>query len=268
MKMLTYNIHGWRGADPGRELSLDLLTRVISDAGADVVGLNEVVHPYPVGGVPALSQLAAQLGMFWAFGPALSAEESPHGFPYGNALLSRWPVLAHAAHRLPAGTGEERRGLLEARILLPGDRSFTVYVTHLDHRSEALRLAQWTAATAWLGRERGRPHLLMGDFNALAASDYGDAAAVERLQAQRAADGWPPPAFDLIDRVLKTGYLDAYAHAGMGAAATFPAHAPLIRIDYLFVPEVWSGALVRCQRWDHPLAAAASDHLPVLADFT
>ena len=135
------------------------------------------------------------------FGPALAAEESPRGIPFGNALLSRWPIVAHLAHHLPAGTGGERRGLFETRIVLPEGSPLTVYVTHLDHRAEAVRLAQWAAANAWLGRERGRPHVLVGDFNALAASDYPGAAAVDRLREQRNADGWPPPAFDLVERV-------------------------------------------------------------------
>ena len=168
---------------------------------------------------------------------------------------------------MPSGTSGERRGLFEARIAVPDGPSLTVYVTHLDHRAEAVRLAQWSAANAWLGRERGRPHVLIGDFNALAASDYPNAAALDSLRAQRAADGWPPPAFDLVDRVLKTGYVDAFARAGEGAGATFPSDAPHIRIDYVFLPEAWAGALVSCRRWEHPLVQAASDHLPVLAEF-
>jgi endonuclease/exonuclease/phosphatase family metal-dependent hydrolase len=267
MKVLTYNIHGWRGLEPEGASNLEMLTQVISDAGADIVGLNEVLHPFPVDGGPALTQLAARLGMQYAFGPALSAEESPRGIPYGNALLSRWPILAHAAHHLPAGTGGERRGLFETRIALPGGSSFTAYVTHLDHRSETVRLAQWSAAHAWLGRERDRPHVLIGDFNALAASDYPDAVAVDNLRTQRDADGWPPPTFDLVDHVLKTGYVDAFAKAGEGAGATFPSVTPYIRIDYVFLPEAWAGALVSCQPCHNPLAQAASDHLPVLAGF-
>ena len=267
MKILTYNIHGWRGSDPDGAFNLDMLTQVISDAGADVVSLNEVFHPYPAEGDPALTQLAARLGMQCAFGPALSAEESPRSIPYGNALLSHWPILAHAAHHLPSGTSGERRGLFEARIAVPDGPSLTVYVTHLDHRAEAVRLAQWSAANAWLGRERGRPHVLIGDFNALAASDYPNAAALDSLRAQRAADGWPPPAFDLVDRVLKTGYVDAFARAGEGAGATFPSDAPHMRIDYVFQPEAWADVLVSCRRWEHPLVPSASDHLPVLAEF-
>jgi len=266
MKVLTYNIHGWRPADPAGALPLAALAEIIGDAQADLVGLNEVFHPQPAEGGAALALLAGRLGMNLAFGPTLSAAESPTGIPYGNALLSRWPIVAFAAHHLAAGTDGERRGLFETRVLLPDRRTFTLYVTHLDHRSEAIRLAQWQAAQSWLIRDRERPHLVVGDFNALAAHDYPDEPAVARLQERRAALGWPPPAFDLVAQIQKAGYRDAFALAGEGA--TFPAHAPEIRIDYIFLPSVWADARVRCRRWDHPLAAAASDHLPMFAEFT
>jgi endonuclease/exonuclease/phosphatase family metal-dependent hydrolase len=267
VRVLTYNIHGWRSLNPADGLNLAALAEVIGDAQADLVGLNEVFHPHPAEGHVALALLAGRLGMDYAFGPTLSASESPSGIPYGNALLSRWPILAFAAHHLAAGTDGERRGLFEARVSLPDRRSFTVYVTHLDHRSEAIRLAQWQAAAMWLARDRGKPHLVIGDFNALAAHDYPDKPAVARLRERRAALGWPPPAFDLVAQIQKAGYSDAFARAGAGEGVTFPAHAPEIRIDYIFLPSTWADALVRCRRWDHPRAAAASDHIPMLAEF-
>ena len=269
MKVLTYNIHGWRSADPAGALNLDALVEVIGDAQADLVGLNEVFHPHPADGGAALARLAARLGMAYAFGPTHAAAESPAGIPYGNAVLSRWPIVAHAAHRLaadPAEATSEPRGLFEARLRSPVGQPFTLYVTHLDHRSEALRLAQWRAANAWLGRARGRPHLVVGDFNALASCDYPTADAVAGLQARRAAQGWPTAVFDLVRQVEKAGYRDAFASAGVGAGATFPADAPYMRIDYIFVPDGAAGELVRCRRWDHPRARAASDNLPMFAE--
>lgn len=266
MRVLTYNIHGWRTPTPEAALNLDAVEQVIGDAEADLVGLNEVFHPWPTDEGPALAALAARLGLYFAFGPAMKAEQSPSGVPYGNALLSRWPILAYAAHRLGVGTDGEPRGLLEARVRLPNGRPLTLYVTHLDHRSEALRLEQWRAALTWLTRERGRPHLVIGDFNALSARDYPDEEAVRALHAARAAHTWPTPAFDLVAQIEKAGYGDAFALAGVGDGATFPAAAPEMRIDYIFLPAERAGDLVHCWRWEHPLAAAASDHLPVCAE--
>jgi endonuclease/exonuclease/phosphatase family metal-dependent hydrolase len=267
VRILTYNIHGWRSAaDPGK-LNLDALTQIIGDANADLVGLNEVFHPLPANGGPALALLAARLGMTFAFGPTIAAAATPTGIPYGNAVLSRWPILAHAAHHLSAGINGEPRGLLEARVLTPTGRPFTLYVTHLDHRSEAVRLAQWRAASAWLTRERGKRHLVVGDFNALATADYPQARALAELQAVRAARGWPAPAFDVVAQVEKTGYCDAFAQVGAGEGATFPASAPEIRIDYIFLPTDWADGVTACRRWDHPLTAGASDHIPLFAEF-
>ncbi len=147
MKVLTYNVHGWRTAEGAPNVTQ--VAEVIAASGADLVGLNEVFHPQPVG-TPALLDLAARLGMHWAFGPTQPAQgrpDSPHDHPpYGNALLSRWPVLAYAAHHLAPMTTYGKRGLLEVRVLPPSDRPLTVYVIHLDHRVEALRLEQWAAA--------------------------------------------------------------------------------------------------------------------------
>lgn len=267
MRVLTYNIHGWRSSASEDTSNLDVLVQVIGDAHADLVGLNEVFHPHPAGDGAALTTLAAKLGMNCAFGPTMAATQSPTGIPYGNALLSRWPILAYAAHRLGAGTDGEPRGLLEARVLLPSGRPFTLYVTHLDHRSEAIRLEQWRAALTWLTRERGRPHLVIGDFNALSSRDYPDENAVAALRARRAALGWPAPAFDVMAQIEKAGYCDAFARAGVGEGATFPAAAPEIRIDYIFLPMHWADHLVTCRCWEHPLASLASDHLPVCAEF-
>lgn len=270
MKVLTYNIHGWRSPDPAGAFNLDALVEVIGDAQADLIGLNEVFHPRPADGGTALAHLAARLGMAFAFGPTLTAAESPTGIPYGNALLSRWPIVAHAAHRLAIGperAASEARGLFETRLLSPAGQPFTFYVTHLDHRSEAIRLAQWRAASAWLGRDRERPHLVVGDFNALASCDYPTADAVAGLQARRVAPGWPAAVFDLVSQVEKAGYRDAFGSAGSGEGATFPVDAPHMRIDYIFVPSGAPGELVRCRRWDHPRARVASDHLPMFAEF-
>lgn len=265
MKVLTYNIHGWRTLDDLP--NLDLLARVIAESGADLVGLNEVFHPAVTPAGPALAALAQRLGMAYAFGPTVTAMPQPNHPPYGNALLSRWPILAFAAHHLIPMTAYGQRGLLEVRVLRPAGQPFTIYVTHLDHRSEALRLEQWAAAQTWLARDRGRPHLVIGDFNALAATDYPETADLDRLRAYQVQRGWPAPAFDLVARVLKSGYVDALPQRGNGAAPTFPAQDPERRIDYIFMPAMWAPALTACRRVDTPAALAASDHLPVLAEF-
>ncbi len=265
MRVLTYNVHGWLTPDGGAA-NVDMLATVISATGADLVGLNEVFHPWHTAAGPALKALADSLGMAYAFGPTLPAEPAPDDIPYGNALLSRWPIQAYASHHLAPTVSYGRRGLLEVRVLLPSSQPFTLYVTHLDHRSEAIRLEQWASANTWLLRDRGRPHLLLGDFNALAAADYPTSEDVEQLKAYQIAQGWPVPAFDLTAQVGKAGYVDAFDRSGLGPGPTWPSAAPERRIDYIFLPEVLADGLASCSCWDSPTARDASDHLPLLAE--
>jgi endonuclease/exonuclease/phosphatase family metal-dependent hydrolase len=265
VKVLTYNIHGW--LTPENASNLEQVAEVIAATGADLVGLNEVFHPYPVSSGTALDWLAERLGMSYAFSATVAADPQPGDLPYGNALLSRWPIQAYAGHHLAPLTSYGQRGLLEVRVLRPDGGPFTAYVIHLDHRSEDIRLPQWAAAVAWLARDRARPHLLLGDFNALAAADFADPQTLARLEAFQAAQGWVAPRFELLAQVQKAGYLDAFARGGSGPGETWTAVAPDRRIDYIFYPAAWAEVRVACQRWDRPPAADASDHLPVLAEF-
>ncbi len=268
MKVLTYNVHGWQAPEGGS--NLDLVTEVIAASAADVVGLNEVFHPAGAPDECPLRLLAARLGMAYAFGATQPADPHPDHPPYGNALLSRWPIMAHAAHHLSPAISYGKRGLLEARLLLPSDDTLTLYVTHLDHRLEEVRVAQWASVNTWLLRDRLRPHLLLGDFNALAQTDYTTPDAVEGLAEYQAQHGWPTPAFDLVDQVLKAGYIDAFAAAGNPpmSGATYPASAPERRIDYIFLPSSCVGALRACAPFVVDLRPAASDHLAVLAELS
>ena len=147
MRVLTYNIHGWKGTDG--QIDVPRLARVIASSQADIVALNEVFHPLVPPGISrsALDLLAETLGMTVAFGVALTPNDAFAPLAsYGNALLTRFPLLAHAGHHLTPIEGHEQRGLLEGRILLPdGRRTLSIYVTHLDHLSETARAEQLTA---------------------------------------------------------------------------------------------------------------------------
>jgi len=247
--------------------NVDLLTDIIASTDADIVGLNEVFHPWSAGNAAALDLLAQRLGMHFAFGATQPANPHPDHPPYGNALLSRWPVIAYAAHHLAPAVSYGKRGLLETRILLPSGQPLTIYVTHLDHRSEEIRVAQWFAAKTWLLRDRGRPHFLLGDLNALSETDYAGEGDMEQLTAFQAKQGWPKPAFDLVDQVIKLGYVDAFVAVGNSPSSgpTYPAHSPERRIDYIFLPSLWAGALESCEQLTDGAVCKASDHLPVMA---
>lgn len=281
IRVLTYNIHGWLTA--ADRPNLTAVTEVIAATGADIIGLNEVYYPRLMAGAaqPALEALAARLGMHFVFGPCLRWP-APANLPadaYGNALLSRWPIIASAAHHLTPKEEDqqqllaqkEQRGLLEGRILLPSNEPLTVYVTHLDHTDEAARLLQLRVARQWLMRDRHRPHLVIGDFNAISPWDFArrpvDYAALARHEKGKnlTAEGTGP---SVVAQMEKAGYVDLYQRFGEPGAQTFlPANDTAIRIDYIFASQALAPCAQSCTIWPEPPGAEASDHRPVLAEF-
>lgn len=279
MKIATYNIHGWRTAD-GRP-NLDLLTNVLREIDADIVGLNEVFYPRVVEGAaePALEALAQRLQMHFVFGPCLRwpAQDDLPAHAYGNALLARWPIVASAAHHLTPKeedqqnllVDKEQRGLLEARVLLPNGRTLTVYVTHLDHTDEAARQIQLRVLRSWTGRDRNRPHVVMGDFNAISPWDFAQRpSAFQRLAEHPAGatmtNGARGP--QVVLQMEKAGYTDLFRLFGAPGAQSFiPAEEP-IRIDYIWASQSLVDAARACHIWQEPPAAEASDHRPVVAE--
>lgn len=279
MRLVTYNIHGWRTAD-GAPNWADVAA-LLHATDADIIGLNEVFHPHPVAGVdePALAALATRLGMHFVFGPCLRwpAQDDMPANAYGNALLSRRPIIASAAHHLTpkeenlqaAVAGKEERGLLEARILLPVGGAFTVYVTHLDHTEEQARLAQLRTLRTWTSRDRNRPHVVMGDFNAVSLWDWDEEglAFLRRQPENRGgnlANGGSGP--QTVAQMEKAGYVDLLTRFGTPGQATFlGTNDKHLRIDYIFASRALAPHATACFIWETP-AAEPSDHRPVVAD--
>ncbi|UCC62076.1 MAG: ribonuclease HII [Anaerolineae bacterium] len=271
VKVLTYNVHHWRDCDDC--LNLGRVVDVIAATGADVVGLNEVFHPLAADGRAhaLLSSMAARLGMAFAFGPTAAYSDWGHvAGPYGNALLSRYPPGNVRTVFLPQTEGHYRRAVLRAELAV-GRETWAVYVTHLNHLSEAVRDAEVAALLEIVARFDDRLHLLMGDFNALAPADFVDRPGeLQRLEAdvcggEGAQDLLPLQA---VPRLLDAGYADAWAAAADGRdGATWPAPSPQVRVDYLFVPPALQPRLSACRVPGSPLVCAASDHRPVLAEF-
>lgn len=269
VRVLTYNIHHWEGTDG--KVDVARVAEVIRATAADIVALNEVYHPalWPERSQPALPAMAEMLGMGWVFGKATEYPWQGQAglIGYGNACLSRWPIRAYAVHRLPLIPDREPRSLLETRVELPDGRPLTVYVTHLDHQSETARLMQLQAALQWTLRDRGQPHLLLGDLNALSSADFPAPERWQEMVAFAAAKGVTLEEPKVVPHLLRAGYLDCFAQAGEGEAPTWPTTAAWMRIDYIFISSALAPKLRRCRRWDIPPAEIASDHFPVFAVF-
>lgn len=223
VRVLSYNIR--QGFGIANRWDLEAVAREIERHQPDVVVLQEVGRGWVIGGMAdQLLWLSKRLDMAAHFGSNI-------GDLWGNAALTKLPASARN-HRFD-NPGRVPRGALELNLPTVGG-GMLVVVTHLDHQDDGAptRLDQLdTVLGVWNGQGRT---LIMGDFNAKPDSEeYAKLAA--------------------------TGLRDLVKEAG-NDVHTYPASAPVKRIDYAFgSPDL---QLIRAE----VPASLASDHLPVLVE--
>jgi len=237
LRFLVYNIHA--GKDAAGVDNLGQVARLIRDTGADVVLLQEVDSATRrSGAVDQLEELRRSTGMHAAYGRTLNFQ----GGGFGIALLSRFPIRTR--HLLPLSSdaplpgsdvSKEPRGALVAELETPTG-TLKVINTHIDasaqdtqRRREATRLVAVVDSLRGLGARV----VVGGDMNSMPES------AVQ-------------------DIVRGAGLRDAWQACGSGEGFTFPASAPVRRIDYLYL----TGSM-RCSTAG-VIDTQASDHRPVL----
>ena len=129
LKAMTYNILS--GHNLKRELNLEYAASVIRKVQPDFVTLNEVrSHTQDIGPVNQAHELGRLTGYFPVFARAIDIL----GGEYGNAFLSRLPVLESEIIHIPdpERTGDyfyEHRCILRC-VLLAEDQKITVFSTH------------------------------------------------------------------------------------------------------------------------------------------
>jgi endonuclease/exonuclease/phosphatase family metal-dependent hydrolase len=156
-RVLSYNILA------GATRRVDQLTRIISSVQPDVVGLVEAINPRVV------EELAKRLGMQYVMSGCAG-----HSRDWQVAALSRLPILHSEVHLHPEVL---TRPVLEVSIEEPDGQPLTVFVTHLSaafnqgRAGDHIRRREVRLLLRLMAPRRGTPHLLMGDFNALAPGD-------------------------------------------------------------------------------------------------
>lgn len=242
LRVMTYNIrhgHVHLSQKSGDEIDLMKIGGIIRESCADIIGLNEVFGNWNGDCTAQAEFLAAHLGFHCYFGRSCYIGKK---VPYGNALLSRYPIIEAKVIPIPDlddprnMRNYEPRSITRCVMELPdGDkkkREIAVYVTHFGlHEREAERAVSTVREVL---KSEKLPFVLMGDFNLTPESTM-----MEYFYTELTPTDALMPEND---------------------QCTFPSDSPDSKIDYIF-----TSSQVR------PLNAKviriiASDHCPLCAD--
>lgn len=229
LRVLSYNIHHAEGVD--RKLDLPRIARVIQSVKPDVVALQEVdFKARRTQAVDQPAELARLTQMRVAFGANIPLQ----GGKYGNAVLSRFPILRSKNHALPNFDRGEQRGVLEVHLEVSGMKQpLLVWATHLDHRRpDRERVASAKAINQLLAPHLQRPALLAGDMN-----DVHGSATLAQFESM-------------------------WSHTTEKPQATIPVDHPTRQIDFICFRPKQSWKVLELKVLDE---AVASDHRAVFA---
>jgi endonuclease/exonuclease/phosphatase family metal-dependent hydrolase len=204
---------------------------VLSKIDADIVALQEVVGAGS-SSVSHIEEIGTALGMGWV----MASARHLRGHQFGNAILSRFPILHHVEHDLSWKTCE-RRCLQRADIDVNG-HTLHIYNVHLgtailERRHQAERLAAIVSDS-----HVGGAKLVLGDFN-----EWMRGLTTELLSSR-----------------LKS--LDLWNY--LRRRRTYPSFLPLLHLDHIYYAgrvEIIGVKLPRTR-----LSLVTSDHLPLVAD--
>lgn len=231
LRVVTYNIHHGLGTD--QQLDLERIANVLREVQPDLVALQEVdVRTRRSLRADQAAALGKKLGLNVGFGKAITHDDGE----YGNCILSKSPIDEIQTYPLSTIEGHEARSVVVARIRLDGVGPQIQFLsTHLDHKSEGVRMDQAHSLGRVAAKLRRLPTILAGDMNA-----EPDSKTLRRLLGSW-TDSGPE----------KGGF-------------SFPAVNPSSRIDYVLYRNA-PGWKVREQRVIEQ--SIASDHRPVLTVF-
>lgn len=221
----SYNVHSCVGLD--RRYSPSRIAAVLKEFDCDIFALQEVNNePGEEDDSRQLEYLSEALDM--AAVPGLRIVR--HSGEYGNALLTRLPIVGVHRHDLSYWRFEPR-GALDVELDV-GGKHMRVIATHLGlSRSE--RRTQWRRLlTAVATSPSHQPTVVLGDMNE-----------------------WFPGSATLRD-----------AHRILGeplAPVAFPSFAPFLALTRIWVRPV--AAIVSIEVHRTALSRRASDHLPLKA---
>jgi endonuclease/exonuclease/phosphatase family metal-dependent hydrolase len=224
ISVMTYNLNN--GFNLKGKLDIDEIAKVIESNRPDIVALQEVSRGSVVNGrLDMLAYLSYRLHMPYIFGPTT-------GPFWGNAILSRYPIVAYSTENLTSSESLIKRGFIVALIDLGDNQQIKVINTQFangEGNTEIRQLQAQTIIDFWGGL---LGTIILGDLNAQRVSQE-----IINLSQSR-----------LHDTTL-----------GWEAKNTFPSDNPQERIDYIWTSLDLTASDVGV------LSSTASDHLPVVA---
>jgi endonuclease/exonuclease/phosphatase family metal-dependent hydrolase len=201
------------------------IARILMDLEAQLIGLQEVGTDFEAGKKSGqMEYLAEATGLQAIAGHTIERQTGP----YGNVLLTSWPILH--SHLLDLSVpGREPRGAIDAHLAIHGE-IVRVIVTHLGLRA-AERRYQVRRLLEALSRGHNRFIIVLGDINEWILRS-------RPLRWLYGRFGTPP------------------------APRTFPSWCPLFALDRIWV--LPRERLLEVRAHATPLTYIASDHLPVI----
>jgi endonuclease/exonuclease/phosphatase family metal-dependent hydrolase len=242
-RVMTYNIHRAIGID--RRFRPERVVGILEAHAPDVVLLQEVDDGVPRSrGLDLARELAARSGYpHMAIGHNVTLRKGR----YGNATLSRHPILLERNIDLTIGT-LKRRGCQHTTLVLEGPagrtRLLEVFNLHLG-----LSARQRAQQVALLARSRELA-ALAPDAACLVGGDFND---------------WRSQLYPFFTGALRFRSATESTRRGDRALLTYPSffpRSPLDRIYYRGPLELLAAKRCRLR-----VSRIASDHLPIVADF-
>src|SRR5918998_2802096 len=241
LRIATYNVHKCRGLD--RLVRPARIASVLREVDADIVALQEVVSFEDRAREQHQARfIAEELGYSYHVGECRRHQ----GGAYGNVTLTRLPVEEVCNYDI-TWRWQEPRGCLRVDVRLGDGDGGTgpplhVFNTHLgtafiERRQQGRKLV----GDAVLRNDKlTGPRVVVGDFN------EGTRGLASRLLAEELQSA------------------DVRRH--LRRARTYPGPLPILHLDHVY----YDPALRLERLWLHKslTALVASDHLPLVADFT
>lgn len=230
LTVATYNVHRWTGLNGRGDPDPARAAFVISELGADVIALQEVVRPLEE--EDPLERLADALGLHLAFAVTRIHRQGE----LGNAILSRWPIPMVSTLDLSFSRLEKRLAVAASFEAPAG--MLGVVATHLALVDRTRH--QQVQSLLEHPQLRSGPALLMGDMNAW-----------RQCRATRA-----------LDKALGD-------HDNRAWPASFPAARPVLALDRIYargarIAEIRSHDSLAARRASDHLPVVATVELPRL----